>query len=307
MVKYYFFEIKQETNASGQLRKVVYPLANQTTYATRFNQNDSVVTTRRVQLDITSNGYACRLPIGSIIGIAREGHQNRDMKLSVQNRNNVSFYRIPDTIYFVHSDSGINTSPVSGLLDGSAEMMHAYEQLVQGNAGTPSQIDSDSDSEIGADAILSNLRDHFLSGDERREDLAKVVVSRTNELRVIEDNFRSEESEQRVINRVLQMSKLRDRMVKGIAKFSYFKQNGEHRVAYGTRNRQLIDSLRHEAGYTNESGNSTPDGEHFYYFDVQRGGWRNFCIHDFDELEEDFLVISAASAQAIQNIEVAVA
>ena len=101
------------------------------------------------------------------------------------------------------------------------------------------------------------------------------------------------DSETRALNKTLQISKLMDRMQHGVAKFSFFKQNGDYREAYGTRNPDIIDTFGTQESH---GGVSVPDGEHFHYFDIGRRAWRCFCVQDFDNLEEDFLVLTPDNA-----------
>ena len=312
MVKYFFFEVKVETNESSQLRKVFYPLPGQTTYVNRSHPNEPVHTDWRLQLTLTPNGLACRCMVNSIIGIKLESNDPSDLKLSIRTRNERKFYQSDAPIYFVAPGA----SNVPGLDNGDEDMMNAYRALTQAGGVDPVQPNSANTSDGAAQYVPND--DVSLTGTSLAEHsenmaalgaIAEVVPQRTNELRVIEDFLVRGESEIHANRLTLQMSMLMDRMQKGVAKFSYFKQNGDFREAYGTRNQNIIESVLHgnnpnRDGVVRNRESSVPDGEHFNYFDIQQKDWRCFCVKDFDELNDDFLVMSAAQACVLSRTAV---
>lgn len=307
MVKYFFFEVKVETNESSQLRKVFYPLPGQTTYVDRSHPNDPVHTDWRLQLTLLPNGLACRCAVDSIIGVKLESSDPRELKLNIRTRNARKFYQTDAPIFFVAPGE----SMVLGLVNGDEEMLAAYRALLgSGSVDMAPEAESQHNDER-PETTRTCVRDsHSLTA--LCQDpisfgvITEVVASRNNELRVIEDFLVQNESETRAVNLTLNISMLMDRMQKGVAKFSYFKQNGDYREAYGTRNRDLIDFILVSEGSdrynsVHDRENSVPDGEHFRYFDIQQKDWRCFCVKDFDELQQDFLIMSAVETRALSG------
>ncbi len=296
MVKYYFFVTKKVLNDSGQYRTFVYPLPGQTTYVSYLQPNEPVDENKRVQLELRENSKACSCPVGTVIGVRLESNVARDLRLVVHSRNGSQYYRCDSTIYQVENLD----FPVGSLPLANEEMLEAYRVLC-GQGGASDFIAPVTEDVASANEFsISRYTDA-----ETKSYLATVIASGSNELKVIEDTLLRNESESRANNMLLQISMLLDRMRKGIAKFSFFKQNGEHRQAYGTRNESLIQALGGER-FRGGSLTNTPDGTHVPYYDIQRHAWRCFCVPDFDALEEDFLIIESERAEELarETVEV---
>ena len=295
MVKYYFFVTKKVLNDSGQYRTFVYPLLGQTTYVSYQQPNEPVDVNKRVQLELRENTKACNCPVGTVIGVKLESNYRRDLRLVLRSRNGVENYRCDSPIYQVeHLDF-----PVGSLPPGDEGMIEAYRALCcQG-------VPDESTAEAATSDVVQENR--FSIGryvePETKEFLATIVASESNELKVIEDTLLRNENESRANRTLLLISMLLDRMRKGVAKFSFFKQNGELRQAYGTRNMTLIQSFGGEQ-FRGGSLTNTPDGVHVPYYDIQRKAWRCFCVPDFDMLEKDFLAISYSEAEQLSRVAV---
>jgi len=65
------------------------------------------------------------------------------------------------------------------------------------------------------------------------------------------------------------ISRLKEKMYKGIVKFHFIKIDGSIREAYGTLNEKLIPPV---IGDSNRKKNDTV----FVYFDTEKGEWRCF-------------------------------
>ena len=84
----------------------------------------------------------------------------------------------------------------------------------------------------------------------------------------------------------------------GFVKFSYFKKDGSHRVAIGTRNKALIDILLGER--KEQSGRNTNRPDYCEtYFDLCRGDFRCFIRDNFDRIELERMDYEQAAMQAV--------
>ncbi len=292
MVKFYFMKVITEVNPSGQTRKVVYPLPGQTTY-NRTLEEVPVDTTMKIQLNLQENGKACRCRVNTILGVRVESDDLDGLRLYEHRRGEVRFYRTEETVYRVRIPNGIDAP--NDIEDADIAMRQAYAELVGDAAPQSPSPERGRDQDC---SLAFNYIGHLV-------DLAKVRSQRTNEVEVVKNTLLRNESETRALKKALAISQLIDRMGKGVVKFWFFKQNGERREALGTRNQALMDGVRENASSFSR-GLSTPDGEHFNYFDVQRRGWRSFCIPDFDGLDEDFLVIHPDKVAELSFSQVAI-
>ncbi len=79
------------------------------------------------------------------------------------------------------------------------------------------------------------------------------------------------------------ISLLLDLMAMGGVRFTYNKQNGDERQAFGTLREDVIREVNPNA-FDNARGreeSSNDDGAHVVYFDLQKRDWRSFCTEDF--------------------------
>ena len=113
-----------------------------------------------------------------------------------------------------------------------------------------------------------------------------VLEEPTDELSRIEETLMEYETERDALDDLLTISIIRDRLRAGIGKFTFQKQNGDTRVAYGTRRGSIIE--RSTGGDIGREGRSHSDGRHFAYFDIQRNDWRCFCVEDIMSVDTDF-------------------
>lgn len=263
-MKYYFFKIHLERNQQGQNRKVVYPIPGQV--------SPSMVPIRtdwKVQLELHENTKACRLPVGTIIGIQREENGVVSCFLSEHRRGEIYFYRAADEIFQM---SNFETR-VPNLHVGNEEMRRALEELI-GIPGELAHVEPSQNAEPAPSRAA-----------EQEQSFDIIVPSMQHELARIEERLRTDHTPGRALAKTLIIAKIRDRMNNGVARFSYFKQNGEHREAYGTRSPFIIGLLGGQG--LGQDAQTLSDGRHFRYFDIQRMAWRNFCVDDIDELLPD--------------------
>ena len=286
MTKYYFFKIEREVNASHEYRTVVHPIPGQFTYKNQRNRRVPIDPALKVQLPNSQNGLACRCSTGDIIGVRLTGHSEQHTKLGIYTRNETNFYRTESPIYLV---TGIGCSM---LPHADEDMKAAYEALSASSEAAdtaPEQTSSETPSTPRQSQPVGS--DHLNPWEETRID--------TLELNAVEDALRLDlGNEREALGKTLIVSQIRDRMRKGVAKFSYEKQNGDIRVAYGTRNREVIRLLG--GGEEQRSGSTTePDGRHFNYFDIQRHEWRQFCTPDVKSVQTDILITNISTIRTI--------
>lgn len=85
---------------------------------------------------------------------------------------------------------------------------------------------------------------------------AKVIANRTNSVKC-------------GIAKAILIAKLKEKLNKGIAHFSYIKKNGELREAWGTTNSSFVEKYINGRGVSREAYNTT------VYFDIDRCGFRS--------------------------------
>lgn len=270
-MKYYFFKTCAETNAQGETWKVAHALPGQTTKQYYGSDPIPVDTTFKVQFVQAQNTKIVRLPLNTVVGVAVTGPRNRSGFLQTYNRGPVQFYRINDEVFFVenaddpgHADFGrasINTAP--------AEMMNAYYALV--GRAVPQSASSQGQAVDITSAVASTTVEAEIPDDD-----ANVLGQIPDELSRVEDHLSHnvDGGEIPILKRLLQVSVIRDGMRKGIMMFAFTKQNGEYRIAYGTRSEAVV---RRVSDSPNDGSRHASDGNHFTYFDIQRKAWRQFC------------------------------
>lgn len=275
MKQYYFFKIATVQNQSGQMRKTVFPLPGQH-QCSAVCAGDEIDATLKVQLALAENTKACAMPDDTIIGVEYESVRNRELMLSKYSREQdingervrVYFYRTDKPIFLV-SVVAYDIAERVHLQRADEEMLAAFRTL------TP--VNTESAQEQSAPELL----------DEQTSAAVTQAPSSADELRAIEERFAmngSPEDERRNLKKLLKIAHVLDRMKIGVAQFSYFKQNGNYREAYGTRNHEIIRLLGGNTENPRADRNGNYDGEHVAYFDIQRRDWRCFCAVDIDEV-----------------------
>ena len=275
MKQYYFFKIATVQNASGQMRKTVFPLPGQHQCSAVYT-GDEIDATLKVQLALAENTKACAMPDDTIIGVEYESVRNRELMLSKYSREQdingervrVYFYRTDKPIFLV-SVGAYDIAERVHLQRADEEMLAAFRTL------TP--VNTESAQEQSTPELL----------DEQTSATVTQAPSSADELRAIEERFAmngSPEDERRNLKKLLKIAQVLDRMKIGVAQFSYFKQNGNYREAYGTRNHEIIRLLGGNTENPRADRNGNYDGEHVAYFDIQRRDWRCFCAADIDEV-----------------------
>lgn len=267
MTRFYFFRTVRE-NGFLKLRA----LPGQTTYYGYRDLNHPVDVDLNVQCTTEARHLQCSYGEGYIFAAKVEGAIPRDTKLSLYSRNGTQFYRLDAMTYPVwdlthnipvdyHDEAD---RPAQDILEAFGNFR--YTQADRLTAPTPAQPQAAvTSAENGTLLRLANL------GEDEINAMAAYVAT-----------------DRPLKPTLLKLSRLRDLMAAGVAKFEFVKQNGDHRTAYGTRRPDII------ARCPNANGNAdrTQDGAHFNYYDLQRRDWRCFCVHDFVDVDQDFLAVS---------------
>lgn len=284
MTKFYFF---RTVRIDGFMK--LRPLAGQTTYTDRSHQDDPVHTDWNVQCSSEDRGIQCSLPEGTIFGALVRGARNMDTKLHVYTRNDVKFYRVEGSRIYPICDARGRIVECNAV-ETPQELRDAYVQSYSGasaSAAAPATEAAPSSSESSSsNSVQSDLGSLAVIGAASTARLAKLNEDEINDMSAyVEGDIRAG---------LKKLSKLRDFMAVGVAKFTYRKQNGDLRTAFGTRNPVVINTQPAPASEERER-----DGAHFAYYDIQRHDWRCFCVHDFLDIDESFLVVDFGKIAAI--------
>lgn len=272
MKQYYFFKVCRGFNASRQFRTVLHPLPNQFTFKTLRDRHHPIDPACKVQLCNAQNHIAVQLPSLTIIGVCHEGVTERECSIREYTRDNAIFYRTDAEIRLILSPTG---DPLNCIPLADEEMLQAYRELVSRDA-TPQ--------EAAAPTTENVCPSHVAPVQMAPEHVAEPITFDPNEMRQIEESLMCEMSEREALGKLLIISQIRDRMKLGVVKFSYEKQNGDIRIAYGTRNREAMQCVEY-AGSGNAQQRREGDGAHFNYFDIQKRDWRCFCTRDIRSVE----------------------
>ena len=295
MKQFYFFKLVEENNGT-QWRKYAYPLPGQTTYLTLRDRNHVIDHNCRAQLDREENTKFVQLFAGDVVGICHEGDNARDCRLLEYNNHGTIFYKATGEIFLI----GDANPYIEGLRCASEcdGMNDAFLRLVQqnGTVGQPAAPGASATATPHTDAA-DDAQDGSVSG---TGDVTMPVYSRVEmrELDAIEQSLLNTLTNRQANEKLLVISQIRDRMRTGVARFVYIKQNGDTRVAYGTRCGSVVELLGgNTSGMPRREGDS--DGVHFHYFDIQRRDWRCFCTEDVQSVSIDYYVNLAERDQII--------
>lgn len=294
MKQFYFFRITRELNESRQYRTVIHPLPGQTTYKTARNRFHPLDPALKVQLCSAQNHLACQLSFGDIIGVAHEGETAKACRICEYSRNNILFYRTAAKIYYIGDENGVNTScGVSGLENAPADMIEAYTRAYPSDNAPTENNNPVTENTAQAASVHQQVYDTpFVA--------ATPMPENPEEIAQIEAHLLNFFSEREALNKLLIISQIRDRVRLGVARFTYRKQNDDIRVAYGTRNADVMRqiSMHGQMGVTQ---GRQGDGGHFNYFDVQARDWRCFCTEDILSVETTVLITDPATIQGLTN------
>lgn len=301
MQKFYFFYTLRERNAQGEFWMVVKPFAGQTTYEN--NREVDVRADLKVQLPVGENRKAVRLPAGSILGVKYTGSSKSSVALTLRRRGEVYYYRTDQELFLVSVEGALGAPNLIQRADD--EMIGAFRELTGRSVNeqsTPHNEESTLRNEESPAATTSATSTAADGAGNDDDEIADVVRTRVDNfaLRNIEGHLSDCNDERETLAKLLLISKINDRCRCGVAKFSFRKQNGDVRIAYGTRNAEVIAMFQQDGGGNEEERRNNGDGGHFHYFDIQRQAWRCFCTEDVLSVTGD-VIRSKAVIRAIAN------
>ena len=299
MQKIYFFVTSHEVNASGQNRACAKPLPGQVTCDSLSQPDVPLDTDIKMQFDLDGTGVVSRQIDGTIVGVRLTGVNRKDCSLRKRTRGDLTFYTPLSREYKV---CVVQTAFDGRATDGNVaagniaddEMWDAYCALIDANTGSQ----NDSGDMHQANSLQGNQQAQTSSSRQSATPAtANIPMERRIDLREldsIENHVFGETGQLRAATeKTLIISQIRDRCRVGVSKFSYKKQNDEIRIAYGTRNRDVILLVGGRVNDDSHPSNNGPDGGHFSYFDIQKGDWRCFCTEDVINVTTNYLLTEA--------------
>lgn len=283
MQKFYFFATTRERNAQGEYWTLLKPLSGQTTF--QGNEEVPVNENLKVQVPATENRKVVRIPTGAIVGVKYTGNTHYRISLPLRRRGETNYYRTEQELFLVRCLGTLGNPDIISQADD--EMMQAFHQLRNHEAqDSTTPATSTESAESASPASTAE------PAGQTATEIPLTPQTRVDniEIRAIENFLLNTLDERAAILKLLTVSRIKDRMRAGVAKFSFVKQNGDVRIAYGTRNPALLSlfSTNTVDGHLGE-----PDGNHFNYFDIQRRSWRCFCTPD----------VKSVIGEAITNME----
>lgn len=272
MVKYYFFKT---VRIDGYMKLRLLP--GQTTYLDCRHQDEPAETGWNVQTSSESRHVQCVFAPGTIFAARLTGNRPIDVRLLRHSRGGTDFYRLEGSeTYPIASASGRDIT--YSTMPATQDMRDAY-QAYRARMEQPQQTAEPAPRE-GSVAI----------GDEQFRRLASLGEQRITDMSAYVNPASP------LGDTLLKLSRLRDIMTVGVARFTYVKQNGDRRTAYGTLCEDHMDSA-----LTGDRQSRQDDGAHFAYYDIQRCGWRCFCVHDFVDLDEAFIATDPEQISGIRT------
>jgi len=287
-VKYFFFRLDRERNPQGQYWRVLHALEGQRSYKDYMHTDEPVDTSYKVQAALAANHRLSLYRPGTIFGVRQEGLSLRDTRLRIYSRNRVEYYRIDAMVYPLRYPDGSDAT----VLASGDEVGPAPDDLKAAWRGYLARMEGGT-AEAPVQQTAQPLQAAAAPASPRT--VAPSLPEIQDEMHLIEMHLND-----RVPNAgamAFQISRLRDKMRVGIAKFTFDKQNGDRRIAYGTRNPAIMGSLDYQ-GRENPS-QRTCGGAHFHYFDVEKADFRCFCVEDFVGGEPG--VIDGCNAPALRE------
>ena len=254
MINYYFFRLYRERNLQGELRAVLHALPNQQTYDPSSRSIVPVNTNLKVQVPSAINSVVVRSATGDIFGVEICGSTLNRTRLPLYSRNEDKFYRVEELV------KAENFSP---------SMIAAFENVMGASSQMQTPLQADPDAQAPVAQNLENTT--FLS-------LSQMISSKAF-IGAVKDCVDTDTT--------LALSRLHDKMMLGVVKFSYRKSSDDSvREAFGTLNRDIIARLRGANEDDDERrSRGEADGSHFFYFDIERKAIRNFCTENFLSFE----------------------
>ena len=289
MKQFYFFVGSRERAEGAQRSYHVYkPLPGQTTYLTLSDQQHPVDHTCKAQFDRSENTKAVQLPLGAIIGICHEGANLKECRLLEYTDHGAIFYKATGEVFVIGNNNyGIDGLRTSQECEG---MDAAILSLTSPNASTTTPALT-----AAASPAPSNTNAQLSIELPARTDMLSIDTIE-NYLLSTGDHTSTE------INKILLcISQIRDRSRVGVTRFCYRKQNDDMRIAYGTRNAEIIALFNgeNEETYLSNRPSQTTRGRHFNYFDIEKKQWRSFVTDNIISVSSDVLITDHAAIRQI--------
>ena len=309
MVKYYFFRTVHGSNHFMKLRA----LPNQTTYVSRSDRSHVIETDVDVQTSRESRTLQASYATGAIFCAKLTGSRDQDVKLRIHSRNGESFYRVEGSetaLLFTWNGSGHHESDQFVATD---DMYEAFRNYLNANiAAFIANNDARTRWDLVRDAMARRGLPITITGTENPEASAEETAPRAFQP---SDQFKDhvfrklawlgKAEAERLSAAIDDTAKLtgiillRDALYAGVVKFVYKKTNGDTRVAYGTRNEEIIGTT-----FTgSQDSYERPVNDHFYYFDIQQNDWRKFCGNNIISVDDN-IILDPQRIDSIRRAEI---
>jgi len=286
MVNYFFFISQLRRNEQGEMRTVLVPLPNQTTWNNSTRGLVPVRTDLHVQADSESLGRIVRTPVGTFWGVCIEGNTPLAASLKTYHRNDRDFYRVTNVVKEEDFDESMTLAycEVTSRREPELPMDGAHAEPVRPANTQNTRNTRNTQNTQGMPVIhngLASSRDFVEGLKNSTEDLSDGDM--------------------------LELARLYDMLSLGIVSFSYIKNSDSSvRRAKGTRNPGVIrmqmiltdgDDQRASAAANDQRARTPFDGVHVAYFDLDRCGWRSFTVDNYVDTEDGtFTPASPANA-----------
>ena len=268
MVNYFFFISELRRNEQGEMRTVLVPLPNQTTWNNSTRGLVPVRTDLHVQADSESLGRIVRTPIGTFWGVCIEGNTPLAASLKTYHRNDRDFYRVTNVVKEEDFDDN---------------MALAYREVT-----------SRREPELPMDGTSSTANTQNTRNTQNAQGMPIVHEKLAASRDFIEGLKNSTEDLSN--SDMLKLARLYDMLTLGTVRFSYIKNaDSSTRRALGTRNPDIIrlqmiltdgNDQRANAVANDQRGRTPFDGVHVTYFDLDRCGWRSFTVDNYIDTED---------------------
>jgi len=277
MYRFYFFTHRR---VDGRMK--LFPLRGQTTYANHGSTSAPEIpvdTNIEVQMTLSDRNLVCSYANqeGEVVfGVKMEGSSRRQVRLMAYTDRNRIYYKASGIVPLLSAGNNeIETDPNAYNTNRDGVHVHPNEEMIREFHAYMRRVGAEGDPEATPASSTQEPSD-----DEFPVVTAGRMLKVQNIGNHLADNCTLRDRTKFV---KYSISLLLDLMAMGGVHFTYNKQNGDARQAFGTLREDIIREINPEAfnDARGRDGSSNDDGAHVVYFDIQKRAWRSFCTEDF--------------------------
>lgn len=277
MYRFYFFVSRR---VDGRMK--LFPLSGQTTFpnhGSTLAAEIPVDVDTEVQMNILDRALACSYGSGTLFGVKMEGNSRRQIRLMAYSDRGRTYYKVAGIVPIILVGTHVATDPDFYRMNRNNELVIPNDEMIEQWQAYIRRVNG----VAAPDPEAEPLPGIEPEGAHSDAEFPPVVAGWLDKVRSIGQHLLDEGLMSTANQLKYSISLLLDMFAMGGARFTYRKQNGNVREAVGTLREDIINEV--EPGAMEElpdrPGNSSEDGGHVVYFDIEKRAWRSFCTEDF--------------------------